>query len=74
MWIKKIDFNSKIAEVEGKIHSNSGLATNSALTAIENKIPDVTNLVKKQVMIPNYSTLLKTLLQIKQSIYLLKMN
>ena len=27
--------------------SESSLATNSALTAVENKIPDVTSLVKK---------------------------
>ena len=34
-------------EVEGKIPSITGLATNSALTAIENKIPDISSLVKK---------------------------
>ena len=28
--------------MEGKIPSISGLATNSALTAVQNKIPDVT--------------------------------
>ena len=33
--------------MEGKIPSISGLATNSALTAVENKIPDVTSLVTK---------------------------
>ena len=33
--------------------SISGLATISALTAVENKIPDVSNLVKKQILIPN---------------------
>ena len=41
------DFNAKVAEIEGKIPSISGLATNSALTAVENKIPDVSSLVKK---------------------------
>ena len=45
--VKKTDFNSKIIEVEGKIPSISGLATSSALTAVENKIPDVTSLVIK---------------------------
>ena len=45
--VKKTDFNSKITEVEGKIPSITGLATNSALTAVENKIPDVSSLVKK---------------------------
>ena len=33
--------------MEGKIPSISGLATNSALTAVENKIPDVSSLVKR---------------------------
>ena len=46
-WLKKTDFSSKISEVEGKIHSNVGLATNSELTAVENKIPDVSSIVKK---------------------------
>ena len=47
VWLKKTDFNSKISEVEGKISSITGLATNSELTAVENKIPDVSSLVKK---------------------------
>ena len=34
-------------KTEGKIPSISGLATSSALTAVENKIPDVSSLVKK---------------------------
>ena len=33
--------------MEGKIPSITGLATNSALTAVENKIPNVNNLVTK---------------------------
>ena len=37
----------KISEIEGKIPNISGLATTSALTAVENKIRSVTNLVKK---------------------------
>ena len=45
--VKKTDFNSKTSEVEGKVPSTSGLATKSALTAVENKIPDVSRLVKK---------------------------
>ena len=36
-----------IAEIENKIPSIAGLATNSALTAVQIKIPDVSNLVKK---------------------------
>ena len=46
-WLKKTDFNAKVTEIEGKIPSISGLVTNSALTVVENKIPDVSSLVKK---------------------------
>ena len=49
---KKTDFNAKITEIEGKTPSISGLATISALTAVENKIPGVGSLVKKT----NYNT------------------
>ena len=45
--VKKTDFNTKITEIEGKIPSITGLATNSELTAAENKIPNVRSLVKK---------------------------
>ena len=45
--VKKADFNAKITEVEGKTTFFTGLATNSVLTAIENKIPDISTLVKK---------------------------
>ena len=36
--------------VEGKIPNVSGLATNSALTAVENKIPGVSSLVRQITM------------------------
>ena len=45
--LKKTDLNAKINEIAGKIPSTTGLATNSALAAVENKIPDVSGLVKK---------------------------
>ena len=45
--VKKTDFNTKINEVEGKTPSISGLTTSSALTAVENKIPNVSILVKQ---------------------------
>ena len=45
--VKKTDFNSKITEIEGEIPSITGLATSSALTAVENKTPDASSLVKK---------------------------
>ena len=39
--------NAKINEVKGEIPNITNLATTSALTAVENKIPSVSNLVKK---------------------------
>ena len=45
--VKKTDYNGKITEIEGKISSISGLATNTALTAVENKIPNISSLVKE---------------------------
>ena len=45
--VKKTDFNAKINEVESKIPGITGLSTSSSLTAVENKIPDVSSLVKK---------------------------
>ena len=39
--------NAKITEIQGKIPSITGLATTAALTAVENKIPNASNLVKK---------------------------
>ena len=45
--VKKTDYNTKINEIEGKIPDISKLATKTSLTAIENKIRSVTNLVKK---------------------------
>ena len=43
-WFKKTtDFNTKVAEIP----SITGLATNSELNDVENKIPDVSSLVKK---------------------------
>ena len=43
----KLDLQKKVSDAEGKIASISGLVTNSALTAVKNKIPDVSDLVKK---------------------------
>ena len=37
--------------------SITGLATTAVLTAVENKIPEVNNLVKKQIMIQKYQIL-----------------
>ena len=43
----KTTFNAKINEVKEEILSINNLATTIALTAVENEIPDVNNLVKK---------------------------
>ena len=43
----KLDLQKKVSDAEGNIASISGLVTNSALTAVKNKIPDVSDLVKK---------------------------
>ena len=46
--VKKLDCNAKIAEIENKIRSISALATNAALTTVEDKIPNIRSLVKKK--------------------------
>ena len=45
--VKKTYYSAKASEIENKIPRISDLATSSALTAVENKILDVKNLVKK---------------------------
>ena len=43
----KSSLNTKINEVKGETASINNLATTTALTAVENKIPDFSNLVNK---------------------------
>ena len=62
VWLKKADFNAKVTEIEDKTLSISGLATNSALTAVENEIPDVSSLVKKKTIARKYQILKRKLL------------
>ena len=63
--VKKTNYDAKLTEIESKIPSISGLATTSTLTAVENKIRDVSNLIKKQIMTQRYQTLhLSILLQL----------
>ena len=54
--------------------SISGLATNAALTAVENKIPDVSTLVKKKIMAQKLVSLKKNLLIIIMTSILLLQN
>ena len=56
-WLKETDFNAKIIEVEDKISIITGLATNSTLTTVANKIPDISSLVKNT----DYDAKLKTI-------------
>ena len=44
--VKKADLNAQITEVESKIPSITGLAAISVLTAVEDKISDVSGLVR----------------------------
>ena len=44
--LKKTDYNTKITELENKIANINNLATKTALTTVENKIPSTINLVK----------------------------
>ena len=45
--VTNTDYNAKITEIERQMSRISGLATTSALTEVGNKIPDISNLVKK---------------------------
>ena len=45
--VKKDVYNAKIKNIEDKIPDITNLATVAALTAVEDKIPNVSNLVKK---------------------------
>ena len=47
MHLLKTNYNAKITEIENKISSIGGFATTSALTAVEDKMPNITSLVEK---------------------------
>ena len=46
--VKKTNYDAKIADIEGKIPDLNNLATKTALTSVENKMPSVSSLVKKK--------------------------
>ena len=56
---EKTDLNAKITEIESTIPSIAGLATNSALTIVENKIPVVSSSLKKTDYITKISEIEK---------------
>ena len=62
---------TKITEIESKIPSITGLATSSALTAVENKMPESK---KKQIMIQKHQILKRKLLIITMTNTLLLQN
>ena len=47
LLIPDTTLNGKIDEVKAEIPSITDLATTTALIAVENKMPDISNLVKK---------------------------
>ena len=53
---EKTNYNVKITEIEGKIPSISGLATNAALTTVESKYLMLVIWLKKQIMTQNYKS------------------
>ena len=48
--VKKTNYNNKTIEIENKMPNISGLASNSALTAVEDKVSNVSNFVKKKTV------------------------
>ena len=60
--VKQTDCNTKITEIGNKIPSISELATNSALTTVEDEIRNINNLVKNQIMTQKILKLKKNLL------------
>ena len=46
----KTNYDAKIVDIEGKIPDVGNLATKTALTTVENKIPSDSSLVKKQII------------------------
>ena len=73
--LKKTDYNTKITKIESRTPSISGLATITALTAVENKISDVSNQFKKKqklIMMQKYLILNLDILLLLITINLLK--
>ena len=45
--VKKTDYNTKITEIDEKLPEFRSLVAKTALTTVENKIPDISSLIKK---------------------------
>ena len=63
-FLLKTKYQTDKPELENKIPDESSLATKTALIAVENKISDVTTLVKKQTITQNLLKLKRNLLTI----------
>ena len=72
--VKKSNYNVEVSELENKILSISDLVITSALTAVGNKIPSVSNLVKKQIRTQKLVSLRRNLLIINMTNILLLQN
>ena len=48
LFKRKTDHDNKISGIESKIPSISGLATTADVSAVENNIPDASDLEKKE--------------------------
>ena len=57
MNCKKTECNARITEIDDKTPSITGLANVAALNAVENKIPNVSDLVKKEIKMQKYQKL-----------------
>ena len=58
-FVKKTDCDSKINEIKGEIPSITGLDTAAAFNDAKNKIPDISDLVKKQIMMLKINKILR---------------
>ena len=67
--LKKLNYDAKVSDIEGKIPSVSGLITTSALTVVEIKIPSVSNLVKKTDYDTKFNEIKKKIIDHKHDKY-----
>ena len=66
-FLAEVTFSAKINEVKAEITSINNLASTTALTAVENKIPDVSKLLKKKLSIT------KKLMKLKRKLLIIVM-
>ena len=64
----KTDYNAKIKDIEDKTPSVTNLVPTAALTAVENKIPKVSKLVKKSDYNTFTNDIINTKIKQKESV------